>query len=153
MKTKSILLIMLAVFTFSFINAQDLPPKHRGMHPRLNADGTVVDEAGKPLGSIKNGKVCDVSGNVIGVIAEGGDVTAANGKGIVGVIEKDGTFKSHKGHIVTTDPDGVVKASGKMVGHVDKGYKNKAHGCALHCFFNAENEDAKEIDAPAKEKK
>jgi len=146
MKQKSILILMLMVLAFSFVNAQDLPPKHRGMHPVLKADGTVVDEAGKPLGSITNGKVCDVTGKVIGIIAKNGDVSAANGKGIVGVIQKDGSFKTKKGHVVTTDPDGVVKAAGKAVAKVETGYTEKAHGCALHCFFSSENEDAAEVD-------
>ena len=148
MKSKSLLILMLILSTLSFIHAQELPPKHRGMHPRLQADGKVVDENGKQLGYItKDGKVCDVTGKVIGIIAETGNVTTANGKGIVGVIQKDGSFKSKKGHVVTTDADGVVKVAGKMVGHVDEGYKNKAHGCALHCFFSTENEEAKEIDS------
>jgi hypothetical protein len=146
MKTNSIVMIMLMLFTFSLIQAQDLPPKHRGMHPTLKADGTVVDENGKPLGAIKNGKVCDVTGKVIGIISDHGDVTTANGKGIVGVIQKNGSFKSHKGHVVTTDPDGTVKVAGKAVAKVEAGYKDKAHGCALHCFFSAENTEAKEID-------
>jgi hypothetical protein len=145
-KNKSILVMMLMLFAFSLVSAQDLPPKHRGMHPILKVDGTVVDEAGKPLGSIKkNGKVCDVSGKVIGLISGHGDVTTANGKGI-GKIQKDGSFKSMKGHVVTTDPDGVVKAAGKEVAKVEAGYKDTAHGCALHCFFSIENQDAKEID-------
>ena len=146
MKNKSIIMIMLMAFAFSFAYAQNLPPKHRGTHPTLKANGTVVDEAGKALGSIKNGKVCDVTGAVIGIIAEHGNVTTANGKGIIGAIQKDGSFKSKQGHVVTTDPDGVVKVAGKMVGHVEEGYKNKAHGCALHCFFSVENEDVSEID-------
>jgi hypothetical protein len=60
MKHKSLfLMIMLTVFAFSFGHAQEtqkreMPPKHRGMHPRLQADGTVVDDNGKTLGSIKN---------------------------------------------------------------------------------------------------
>ena len=138
---------MLMIFAFTLIQSQDLPPKHRGMHPRLSADGKVIDESGKQLGYItKDGKVCDVTGKVIGIIASTGDVTTANGKGIIGAIQKDGSFKAKKGHVVTTDPDGVVKVSGKIVGYVDKGYKNKAHGCALHCFFSSENENAKEID-------
>lgn len=33
-----------------------------------------------------------------------------------------------------------------MVGHVDEAYKIKSHGCAVHCLFSIENEDAKEID-------
>lgn len=142
---------MLMLFSFSLVNAQnppknrELPPKHRGMHPRLQADGTVIDDSGKPLGSIKNGKVCDVTGKVIGVIAEDGDVTTASGKGI-GKIQKDGTFKSTKGHVVTTDPDGVVKVAGKEVAKIEAGYNDKSHGCALHCFFSSENEDAKKID-------
>ena len=148
MKSKSLLILMLILSTLTFVQAQELPPKHRGMHPRLQADGKVVDENGKQLGYItKDGKVCDVTGKVIGIIAETGNVTTANGKGIVGVIQKDGSFKSKKGHVVTTDADGVVKVAGKMVGHVDEGYKNKAHGCALHCFFSTENEEAKEIDS------
>ena len=150
MKNKSLLMIMLMLFAFSFVNAQEtpkreMPPKHRGMHPRLQADGTVVDDAGKPLGSIKNGKVCDVSGKVIGVISAHGDVTTASGKK-VGQIQKDGSMKSMKDHVVTTDPDGIVKVAGKEVAKVEAGYKDKGHGCALHCFFSAENEDAKEID-------
>src|SRR5688572_13705539 len=100
MTNKALLMIMLMVLAFSIVNGQDLPPKHRGMHPILKADGTVVDETGKPLGSIKNGKVCDVSGKVIGVIAAHGDVTTASGKSI-GKIQKDGSFKSMKGHVVT----------------------------------------------------
>ena len=155
MKNKSLLMIMLMVFAFSFVNAQDspknreLPPKHRGMHPRLQADGTVVDDNGKALGSIKNGKACDVAGKVIGVISGHGDVTTASGK-TIGKIEKDGTFKSMKGHVVTTDADGVVKVAGKEVAKVEAGYKDKDHGCALHCFFSSENEDAKEIDSEIK---
>jgi hypothetical protein len=152
MKTKSLLVILLMVFAFSLANGQknraenrELPPKHRGMHPRLQADGTVVDEAGKPLGSIKNGKACDVTGKVIGVIAADGDLADASGKSI-GKIQKDGSYKSMTGHIVTTDPDGIVKVSGKAVAKVEAGYKDKSHGCALHCFFSAESEDAKEVD-------
>jgi hypothetical protein len=151
MTSKSIVMMMLMVLAFSFVNAQndsqkrELPPKHRGMHPRLQADGTVVDDAGKPLGSIKNGKVCDASGKVIGVISEHGDVTTVSGKK-VGTIQKDGTYKSMKGHVVTTDPDGIVKVAGKEVAKVEAGYKEKAHGCALHCFFSSENPDAGEVD-------
>lgn len=59
-------------------------------------------------------------------------------------------FKSMKGHVVTTDPYGVVKVSGKEVAKVAAGYKDKSHGCALHCFFSAENEDVKEIDEEIK---
>ena len=148
MKSKSLLILMLILSTLTFVQAQELPPKHRGMHPRLQADGKVIDANGKQLGYItKDGKVCDITGKVIGIIAESGDVTTANGKGIIGVIQKDGSFKTKKGHVVTTDADGVVKVAGKMVGHVDEGYKNKAHGCALHCFFSTENEEAKEIDS------
>lgn len=154
MKHKSIFMIMLMVFAFSFVHAQEaqkreMPPKHRGMHPRLQADGTVIDDDGKTLGSIKNGKVCDVTGKVIGVISAHGDVTTASGKNI-GKIQKDGSYKSMKGHVVTTDPDGVVKVAGKEVAKVEAGYKDKSHGCALHCFFSAENEDAKEIDKDIK---
>lgn len=150
MKNVTIIMIMLMVSAFSFLNAQDqtkreMPPKHRGMHPRLQADSTVVDDEGKPLGSIKNGKVCDATGKTIGVISGHGDVSTASGK-MVGKIQKDGSFKSMKGHVVTTDADGVVKAAGKEVAKVEAGYKNKSHGCALHCFFSIENENAKEID-------
>src|SRR6187402_3353077 len=111
MKTKSILTLLVMLFVFAQVNSQDLPPKHRGMHPILKADGTVVDEAGKPLGTIKNGKVCDVSGKVIGDISGHGDLTSSSGKS-VGKFQKDGSFKSMKGHVVTTDPDGTVKVSG-----------------------------------------
>jgi hypothetical protein len=150
MTNKSILMVVLMLFAFSFATAQgaqkrEMPPKHRGMHPRLQADGTVIDDNGKKLGSIKEGKVCDVSGKVIGVISEHGDVATASGKPI-GMMHKDGSFESMKGHVVTTDPDGVVKVQGKEVAKVEAGYKNKSHGCALHCFFSAENEDAKQID-------
>ena len=154
MKRNSVIMIMMMammLFSFSIIHAQDeaksrdLPPKHRGMHPRLQADGTVVDDSGNKLGSIKNGKVCDQTGKVIGVISGHGDVTSVSGKDIA-KIQKDGSFKSMKGHVVTTDPDGVVKVAGKEVAKVESGYKDKDHGCALHCFFSAENEEAKEID-------
>lgn len=151
MKDKFLLMMMLMVFAFSFVTAQDspkgreLPPKHRGMHPRLQADGTVVDDAGKTLGSIKNGKVCDETGKVIGVISGHGDVTTASGKSI-GKIQKDGSFKSMKGHVVTTDPNGVVKVAGKEVAKVEAGYKETSHGCALHCFFSSESQDSTEID-------
>ena len=75
MKTKSILILMLMIFAFAQLNAQELPPKHRGMHPQLKADGKVYDENGKQLGYItKDGKVCDVTGKVIGIIAKTGDV-------------------------------------------------------------------------------
>lgn len=144
MKAKSIMITVLVLMALAQVNAQDLPPKHRGMHPVLKADGTVVDEKGRPLGSIKNGKVCDVTGKVIGVISAHGDVTTASGK-MVGKIQKDKSFKSMN-HVVTTDPDGVVKASGKEVAKIEAGYKDQSHGCALHCFFSTENNDAKEID-------
>jgi len=157
MKNTTFLMMVLMLFAFSFVNAQDaqsqkreMPPKHRGMHPRLQADGTVVGDDGKVLGSIKNGKVCDETGKVIGVISGHGDVTTASGKE-VGKIKKDGTMKSMKGHVVTTDPDGVVRVSGKEVAKVEAGYKDKGHGCALHCFFSSESEDAKEIDSEIKE--
>jgi len=150
MKTKSILMFMLMIFAFAQVKSQELPPKHRGMHPTLKSDGSIVDESGKPLGSIKNGKVCDVTGKVIGVISGHGDVTTTSGKSI-GQIQKDGSFKSMKGHVVTTDPDGVVKVAGKEVAKVEAGYKDKGHGCALHCFFSAENEDAKDIDSDIKQ--
>ncbi|MBA4054413.1 MAG: hypothetical protein C0490_06865 [Marivirga sp.] len=149
MKTKAILALLFMVFAFALVQSQELPPKHRGMHPTLKADGTVVDETGKPLGSIKNGKVCDVTGKVIGIISEHGDVSTTSGKSI-GKIQKDGSFKSKKGHVVTTDPDGVVKVAGKGIAKVEPGYKDKSHGCALHCFFSAQNEDAKEIDEKVK---
>ncbi|HEY5749805.1 MAG TPA: hypothetical protein VIU12_27250 [Chryseolinea sp.] len=149
MKNKMIVTMLLMVVAIVWGYAQELPPKHRGMHPTLRADGTVVDEAGNPLGSIKNGKACDVTGQVIGVIAAHGDVMAANGKGI-GKIQKDGSFKSMKGHVVTTDPDGVVKVAGKEVAKVEAGYKEKSHGCALHCFYSAENSEAMEIDKSIK---
>jgi len=136
-------------FSFASVHSQELPPKHRGMHPILKADGTVVDETGKPLGSIKNGKVCNMTGKVIGVVSAHGDVTTSSGKS-VGKILKDGSMKSMKGHVVTTDPDGVVRVAGKEVAKVEAGYKDKAHGCALHCFFSAESEDAKEIDETLK---
>ena len=156
MKNKSLLMIMLMLFAFSFVYAQEsqkreLPPKHRGMHPRMQADGTVVDDNGKVLGSIKNGKVCDETGKVIGTISAHGDVATASGKSI-GKIQKDGSYKSMKGHVVTTDPDGVVKVAGKEVAKIEAGYKDKSHGCALHCFFSSENSDAQEIDKDIKEK-
>lgn len=151
MKNKSILITMLMLFAFSLVNAQELPPKHRGMHPVLKSDGTVVDEAGKALGSIKNGKVCDVTGKVIGIISAHGDVADASGK-TIGKIRKDGSYKSIKGHVVTTDPNGVVRVAGKEVAKVEAGYNNKTHGCALHCFFSIENEDAEEIDKQLNQK-
>lgn len=147
MKTKSLFILLTIMCFFTISYAQDLPPKHRGMHPRLQADGKVVDENGRQLGYItKKGKVCDVTGKVIGIIAETGEVTTANGKGIIGVIQKDGSFKSRKGYIVTNE-DGVLMVQGKMVGHADKHYKNKGHACVVHCFFSQESEDAEEIDS------
>jgi hypothetical protein len=145
-----ILLTMLMLFAFSFVGAQDqnkreMPAKHRGMHPRLQADGTVVDDEGKKLGAITNGKICDETGKLIGTISAKGDVTTASGKAIA-KLQKDGSFKSTDDHVVTTDPDGVVKVAGKEVAKVEAGYKEKAHGCALHCFFSKENEKAEEID-------
>ncbi len=148
MKNKTLFTAMLMLFVVVIAYGQEMPPKHRGMHPTLKADGTVVDENGNALGSIKNGKVCDATGKVIGKIADHGDVTTANGKSI-GKIQKDGSFKSMKGNTVTTDPDGVVKVAGKEVATIEAGYKDKSHGCALHCFFSTENEDAKEIDHEA----
>jgi hypothetical protein len=147
MKPKSLLTLLLMVFSLSFSTAQDLPPKHRGSYPHLQADGKVIDKDGKQLGYItKNGKICDVTGRVIGIIAETGEVSYANGKGVIGVIQKDGSFKSKKGNVVTTGGDGTVTVAGKGVASVEKKYKNKSHGCALHCFFSDENEDADKID-------
>lgn len=152
MKNKILMMVMLLAVALLLVNVQhadgqkrEMPSKHRGMHPRLQADGTVIDDNGKTLGTIKDGKVCDATGKVIGVISSHGDVTTASGKSI-GKIQKDGSYKSMKGHVVTTDPDGLVKVAGKEVAKVEAGYKEKSHGCALHCFFSAENEDANEID-------
>jgi hypothetical protein len=137
---------MLVIFSIVQVKSQELPPKHRGMHPELKADGKVYDENGKQLGYItKDGKVCDVTGKVIGIIANSGDVTTGNGKGIVGTMQKDGSFKSKKGYVVN-DEDGIIKVQGKEVAKVEKGYKYKNHACAVHCFFSTESEDAKEID-------
>ena len=148
MKTKFILILFLTVISFASVQGQELPPKHRGMHPRLQKDGKVVDENGKQLGYItKNGKVCDVTGKTIGIIAKTGDVTTANGKGIIGVIQKDGSFKSKKGYVVTSGGDGTLMAAGKVVGHVDHAYKYKKHGCAVHCFFDEEYPEKEEVDS------
>lgn len=58
MKTKFIFILVLTVISFVSAQGQDLPPKHRGLHPRLQKDGKVVDEKGKQLGYItKDGKV------------------------------------------------------------------------------------------------
>lgn len=147
MRTKFLLFTFVAMLISLMMVAQDLPPKHRGMHPRLQADGKVVDESGKQLGYItKEGKVCDVTGKVIGIISETGEVTTASGK-TIGKVAKDGSFKSKKGYVVT-DEDGVLKVQGKIVGYVDKAYANKAHACAVHCFFSKESEDAQDIDKP-----
>jgi len=147
MKTKLILVLMLMIFAFAQVQSQELPPKHRGMHPQLKADGKVYDEDGKQLGYItKGGKVCDVTGKVIGIISKSGDVTTGNGKGVIGTMQKDGSFESKKGYVVT-DEDGIIKVQGKEVAKVEQGYKHKKdHACIVHCFFSSESEDAKEID-------
>jgi hypothetical protein len=147
MKTNLILFLMLFTVASLHLKAQELPPKHRGMHPVLKAGGKVYDESGKQLGYItKKGKICDVTGKVIGIISKSGNVTAGNGKGIIGTIQKDGSFKSNKGYVVT-DEDGVLKVQGKEVAKVEHGYKyRKDHACVVHCFFSSESEDAKEID-------
>lgn len=146
MKTKSILVLLLLIFVFAQVNAQELPPKHRGMHPQLKADGKVYDMHGKQLGYItKEGKVCDVTGKVIGIISKSGEVTTGNGKEVIGVIQKDKSFKSRKGYVVT-DEDGILMVQGKEVAKIDKGYKYKDHSCVVHCFFSAESEDAELID-------
>ena len=147
MKTNLTLFLLLFTVASLHIKAQELPPKHRGMHPVLKADGKVYDESGKQLGYItKKGKICDVTGKVIGIISKSGEVSTGNGKGIVGVMQKDGSFKSNKGYVVT-DEDGVLKVQGKEVGKVEHGYKyRKDHACVVHCFFSSESEDAKEID-------
>ena len=138
---------MLLLLAFVRSNSQELPPKHRGMHPVLQKDGSVVDENGVQLGFITSeGKVCDVTGAVLGVIAESGDVTSANGKGILGVILKDGSFKSSSGYVVS-EQGGMLKFKGKIVGWVDRDYKYRNHACVVHCFFSLENPDASEIDA------
>lgn len=146
MKAKLFLVLVITVLALLQANSQEFPPKHRGMHPRLLKDGKVVDEKGASLGYITNdGKVCDVSGKTIGIISDAGDVTAASGK-VVGKTQKDGSFKSKKGHVYSLGGDGGLMVAGKMVGHVDKAYKDKSHACILHCFFNQQNEDSEEID-------
>lgn len=147
MKTKILLIVSLTILTFSISQGQELPPKHRGMHPTLQKDGKVLDEKGKQLGYItKDGKVCDVTGKTIGIIAETGEITTANGKGIVGVMQKDGSFKSKNGYVVTSGGDGTLMAAGKVVGHVDGVNKNKSHACAAHCFFDEEYPEKDDVD-------
>src|SRR5688572_18564488 len=99
MKTKYILALMLTFLSFVQVSAQDLPPKHRWMHPIRKADGNVLDDMEKTPGAIKNGKVCDVTGNVIGVNSGHGEETTPSGKR-VGKIQKDGNMKTRKGHVV-----------------------------------------------------
>jgi hypothetical protein len=146
MKKELIFVLAMILFESVQVNAQELPPKHRGMHPSLQADGKVVDENLKQLGYItKDGKVCDVTGKVIGIISQSGEVTTGNGKRVIGAIQKNGSFKSRKGYVVT-DEDGILKVQGKAVAHVEKGYKHRSHACVVHCFFSTESEDAKEVD-------
>ena len=146
MKTRTFLMLLLLLFVFGQIQAQELPPKHRGMHPTLRADGKVYDHEGKQLGYItKEGKICDVTGKVIGVISKSGEVTTGNGKEVIGIIQKDKSFKSKKGYVVT-DVDGILKVQGKEVAKVEQGYKYKGHACIVHCFFSTESEDAEMID-------
>jgi hypothetical protein len=145
MKTLSSIILIVVVVSFAY--GQELPPKHRGMHPRIQKDGKVVDENGKQLGYFtKDGKVCDVTGKTIGIIAKTGEVTAAGGKGI-GMIQKDGSFKSKKGYVVTSGGDGTLMAAGKVVGHVDHAYKNKKHACAVHCFFDEQYPEKEVVDS------
>ena len=151
MRTQTFLILLLMAFAFAQVQSQELPPKHRGIHPTLRADGKVYDESGKQLGYItKDGKVCDATGKVIGIITKSGDVTTGNGKGIIGSMQKDGSFKSKKGYVVT-DEEGIIKIQGKEVAKVEQGYKHKKdHACVVHCFFSPESEDAKEIDENVK---
>ena len=147
MKTKSILATMLMVFALTLSMAQSGPGKHRGKHPVLQKDGKVVDESGKQLGYVtKDGKVCDISGQTIGIIAKNGDVTTANKKKILGVTKKDGSFESKEGYVISIGKDGSLTHQGKKVGKVAKGYTDKSHACAIHCFFSEDNETAEEID-------
>jgi len=144
---------MLTVLTCSLANAQsgaprnEMPSKYRSTHPRIESDGTVMADTGKPLGWIQNGTVYEISGKVLGVISEEGVVTAANGK-MLGTVQRNDIFTSTKGVVVTTDREGVVSVEGKEVAWVEPGYRNKSHGCLLFCFFSLENEEAVEIDNP-----
>ena len=155
MKYKSILMVMLISLAFSFVYAQDTQHKQEippGMHPRPQADSAVVDDDEKTPGAIENGKVCDATGKAIGTLSATGDVTPASGKSIE-KIQKDRCCRSMKGQngqAVTTDPEGVVKAAGKKVAKVEAS-KAKSHGCAHHCFCNAENKDAEETDKNKKD--
>lgn len=147
MKTLSSITFIVAVLACAMVYSQELPPKHRGMHPRLQKDGKVVDENGKQLGYItKDGKVCDVTGKTIGIIAKTGEVSTVSGKGI-GMMQKDGSFKSKKGYVVTSGGDGTLLAAGKVVGHVDQAYKYKDHACAIHCFFDEQYPEKEEVDS------
>ena len=146
MKNYSFLISIFLIMAVTLLTAQEMPPKHRAINPRLTAEGKVLDQSGKQLGYIKDGKVCDVSGKVLGVIAKTGEVSYGS-KGILGAIQKDGSFKTSKGDVVTTDVDGVVMAAGKEVARVEAGYKEKSHGCVVHCFFSSNSSTAKEIDS------
>src|SRR5688572_29159315 len=115
MKTKSIFVSMLMVLAFSLVSGQEAPQKHRGVYPRLMEDGKVVDMNSIQLGFIaKDGKVCDVTGNVIGIISTTGEVSYANEKGVIGVIERN-VLKTKSGYVISTDADGAVTVSGKLV--------------------------------------
>lgn len=52
MKTNLILFLMLFTVASLHLKAQELPPKHRGMHPVLKADGKVYDESGNNLATL-----------------------------------------------------------------------------------------------------
>lgn len=143
--------VVLLLLTLALTPAWAQSAKYRASNPVLNKNGTVTDQNGTELGYItRQGKVCDVTGNVLGIIAKGGSVTTADGKGILGWIQRDGSFKSNNGVVVSMS-DGMLMSQGKMVGKYDKAYKYKNHACLIHCFFSSENQDAGDIDKQIEE--
>jgi hypothetical protein len=146
MRTKLVFVLMLMVLAFSLVNAQNATQKHRGVYPRLLENGKVIDLDGKQLGLVaKDGKVCDAAGTVIGIISPTGEVAYASQKGIIGVIEKN-VLKTKGGYVISTDADGAVTVSGKLVAFVDLGYSPQSYGCVLHCFFNINNKEANDVE-------
>ena len=142
MKAKSIMVILLIGLTFSLAYAQTT--SHRGTFPRLLRGGDIVDVEGNALGSIRDGEVRDVTGKVIGLIASNGQVSYANGKGVIGVLSND-TLKTDT-KVIAFVQDGAVFLNGSFAAFVDKGYMPQSHATIVYWFFSRKNANARIID-------
>nr|WKN38621.1 hypothetical protein K4G66_07885 [Tunicatimonas sp. TK19036] len=101
--------------------AQASNKNQRQLH--INEKGEVLNDRGTKLGFIKNGKVYDANGNLMGKAKKNGRYYNNNGVLVLKTKNKG-------------DECEILDPKGHKLGIVHKNYK--LHACDTHCFFKKE---------------